>query len=168
MGRTDPTKLTANERKFLLLYPQHNFDGGATWRAMNPKKKGKKFYDTSKSAACMTLKNIRRKLGSAFWEEMGLSDDQIARVYREAMDATIVKPFCNDGVIIEAGPYVDHSTRKSAADSVAKLKGLFVDKHEVSGPGGGPIEHALAELPEEALRALASRSRCGTGEKASD
>lgn len=44
----------------------------------------------------------------------------------------------------------------------------WVERQEVSGPDGGPIHHALDEFPEEALRAIAGRSRRGVGASLSD
>jgi hypothetical protein len=47
-------------------------------------------------------------------------------------------------------------------------RGYGINRQEVSGPDGGPIQHALNEFPEEALRALAGRSRRGAGTPAPD
>jgi hypothetical protein len=49
----------------------------------------------------------------------------------------------------------------------AKHRG-YVERQEVTGADGGPIHHALDEIPEEALRAIAGRSRSRTGATAAD
>lgn len=49
----------------------------------------------------------------------------------------------------------------------AKHRG-YVERQEISGPDGGPIHHALDEIPEEALRAIAGRGRRGTGTPPAD
>jgi hypothetical protein len=49
----------------------------------------------------------------------------------------------------------------------AKHRG-YVERQEVTGADGGPIHHALDEIPEEALRAIAGRSRSRTGAAAAD
>lgn len=124
MGRTDPKVLTALERRFLLLYAQHEYNGMRTARAMWPKKNWAS-DNAAASYASRILSGIKAKLGNEFWEHLGLDDERIARVYREATDAQIVKPMLGPGgAILEAGPYVDHPTRVRAADSLAKLRGL--------------------------------------------
>lgn len=50
-----------------------------------------------------------------------------------------------------------HVWRFNARDAIAALKllarhtGGFVDRHEVSGPGGGPIEHRVSEMSDDEL-----------------
>ena len=39
--------------------------------------------------------------------------------------------------------------KKGALDSLAKHLGMFVEKHEHSGPGGGPIETKITDFPPE-------------------
>jgi phage terminase small subunit len=51
-----------------------------------------------------------------------------------------------------------------ALEMLAKHHKLITEKVEHSGPDGGPIRHALSEMSEEALRAIAGRGRGGAGE----
>jgi phage terminase small subunit len=46
--------------------------------------------------------------------------------------------------------------RKGARDAAAKIIGAFVDRKEISGPGGAPVKLDLSALSEEQLRALAA------------
>lgn len=46
--------------------------------------------------------------------------------------------------------------RKGARDAAAKIIGAFVDRKEISGPGGAPVKLDLSALSEEQLRALAT------------
>ncbi len=63
--------------------------------------------------------------------------------------------------------------KKGALDSVARHLGMFIERTEHSGPGGGPIQHAslgLADLTEEernALRAILARRAGEPGSGAS-
>lgn len=60
------------------------------------------------------------------------------------------------------------SDKVRALEILARHHKLLTEKVEYSGPDGGPIHHALDELPEEALRALAGRGRRGTGTPPAD
>lgn len=46
--------------------------------------------------------------------------------------------------------------RRGARDAAAKIIGAFVDRKEISGPGGEPLKLDLSALSEEQLRALAT------------
>ena len=54
-----------------------------------------------------------------------------------------------------------------AADSLAKLYGLFIDRRELSGRDGGPIQFDLSSLTDEELATLepllAAMARSGAG-----
>jgi hypothetical protein len=165
MGRGNKDELIASERRFLIHYVQ---SGNATdaYRKTFPKKKL-----TDGSAATLGWKlvgRIRKILGDSWWDEFGLTDAEIARVFREGMEATLIKPMAIDKCLVEAGPYTDHPTRIRAGEVAAKLKGRFVEKHELTGPGGGPIQHALEEMSEEELASFIRRGRFGPGKGEAD
>ena len=60
------------------------------------------------------------------------------------------------------------SDKVRALEILAKHHKLLTEKVELTGKDGGPIHHALDELPEEALRAIAGRGRRGTGTPPAD
>jgi|GEM_PF-5835549 len=51
--------------------------------------------------------------------------------------------------IVEQTTRVKFADRKAALDSLCKITGLFIDRQEHSGPGGGPIEHRWTNFPKE-------------------
>jgi hypothetical protein len=132
VGNANPSELTARERKFLVLYPECGFNAAAAIRRVFPRRPFASDV-SARVAGCQMLARIRKKLGPEYWDALGLSDEEIARVYREGMEATEVKVGFYEGGAVEAGPYVDHRTRVKAADSVAKLKGLFTERIEHLG-----------------------------------
>ena len=60
------------------------------------------------------------------------------------------------------------SDKVRALEILARHHKLLTEKVELTGKDGGPIHHALDELPEEALRAIAGRGRRGTGTPPAD
>jgi phage terminase small subunit len=74
----------------------------------------------------------------------------------------------------ESREHIGHNRKLKLSDKVRALEilarhhKLLTEKVEYSGPDGGPIHHALDELSEEALRAIAGRGRRGTGTPPAD
>lgn len=58
--------------------------------------------------------------------------------------------------------------KPKALEILAKHHKMLTEKVEMTGAGGGPIAHALAEMSEEQLRALAGGSNSGVGKTPSD
>lgn len=48
----------------------------------------------------------------------------------------------------QAGVKFKLHDKKAVLDSIAKMLGLFVEKQEISGPGGGPVEVVFTKSPE--------------------
>jgi hypothetical protein len=61
---------------------------------------------------------------------------------------------------IARDPKQPASVRLAALDSLDKVQGKFVDRHEHSGPGGGPIDvrMELEQLSSEQLRKIAEEA----------
>jgi len=141
---------------------------------------GKKQKDAARDAglneqyASVVLKKreVRATLVSLM-DKAGLSDKKLLSVHKEMLGASktvSIVPMKGEtegrdasASSVEFVNVPDWQARGKALEMGYKLKGAFVEKHEVSGPGGGPIDYAVKELPEEALRAIAGRSRRGTG-----
>jgi len=106
-------------------------------------------------------------------DKAGLSDKNLLSVHKEMLGASktvsiVPKKGETEGrdateSSVEFVDVPDWQARGKALEMGYKLKGAFIERHEVSAPGGGPIEYAIKEFPEEALRAIASRSRRGVG-----
>jgi phage terminase small subunit len=60
------------------------------------------------------------------------------------------------------------SDKVRALEILARHHKLLTEKVELTGADGGPIAHALTEMSEEQLRALAGQSRRGAGTPSSD
>lgn len=110
-------------------------------------------------------KEIKAKVNvEMLMESVGLSKVRIFRALDEGLRAKHVKPFLSrkTGRIVEAGPYVDHPTRVKAASEAAKIAGLVVEKHEHSGPGGGPVEYTNVQRAARVAALLhAAKTRAG-------
>jgi hypothetical protein len=60
-------------------------------------------------------------------------DKALTRI-KQALDADVIKVFCTNGIITEAGPYVDHPTRLKAAEMVIVLNDAKpAEKHNHTG-----------------------------------
>ena len=69
------------------------------------------------------------------------------------LSATVTKVFCNNGEVIEAGPYADHPTRLKAAEMVVVLNDAKpAERHEVNVTGN------LAERIRDARERTKDRS----------
>ena len=96
----------------------------------------------------------------ALMEKAGLSDKRLLEVHSEMLDASktvsiIPKKGETEGrdataSSVEFVDVPDWQARGKALEMGYKLKGAFIEKHEVSGPGGGPaMFRILFESPKE-------------------
>lgn len=154
--------LTMRERKFFFAYVEKG-----TLQAAAQTIRKYPSVNAAKVSGCRYWQQIKKKVDvEMLMELVGLSKVRIFRKLDEGLEATFVKPMSRTlpgdkagAEIVECGPYIDHPTRVKAASEAAKIGGLVIEKHEHAGPGGGPINHALSEMSEDALRALAGRGR---------
>lgn len=164
-GKPDETGidlLTMQQRRFFAAYVQKGTLGAAA-RTL------RKF--PSRAAATVAgvrfWKEIKAKVDvETLMESVGLSKVRIFQRLDEGLDAKHVKPFLSrkTGRIVEAGPYIDHPTRVKAAAEAAKIGGLVVERHEHTGPGGGPIQYGDTERAAR-VAALLHEARKRAGKK---
>jgi phage terminase small subunit len=87
----------------------------------------------------------------AILEKAGLSDEYIAGKHKEIVDAT--KPVslmhADDPTRQTTIDIPDHMSRAKGIDMYYKVRGKYVEKKEITGPGGGPIK--IESLSNEQL-----------------
>lgn len=66
-------------------------------------------------------------------EKAGITDEKLAKRLNEGLDAKETKFFQHQGLVISKRTVVDHGARKNYLDTVLKLKGHLVEKHEIIG-----------------------------------
>ena len=116
---------------------------------------------TAKSQAASILLNpVIKGTYCEILEKAGLTDEFAAGVHKDLMIATdeITTP---DGQKV-LGTKPDHTIRARGLDMFYKVRGRYVEKKEISGKDGGPIE--FANLTDEELQLIASGSRRGRSE----
>ena len=112
--------------------------------------KGKTLRDASKDAGlnesyastALRQPKIRATL-QELMEKTGLGDKSLLAVHRQMLGASrtvsaISGKDANAGTV-DFIDVPDWQARGKALEMGYKLKGAFVEKHEVSGPGGGPV-----------------------------
>ena len=126
--------LTIKEKRFLEKYLQ-----------------GKPLYECAKYAGSKSndrasLTNIgyltMRKLDISMEEILslnGITDQRLAEKLNEGLDAKTRYRGTWRGDIVESDPFPDTSNRLKALELAARMRGLFIDKHELTGRDGGDI-----------------------------
>ena len=74
----------------------------------------------------------------------GLTDDVLARKIREGLEADRATYASFRGKFLDERRDPDYSARAKYAEMLARLKGLFIDRHELTGREGGDIVLQIA------------------------
>lgn len=129
--------LTIKQRKWIKLYLEL---GNATEAAIQ-------VYDTEnrESAAQIGWENLRKLDYTDFLEEAGITDDLLQKKIFEGLDATRTVSAVKTGKQASAAEtdfidVPDFMARHKYLETVLKLKHRLVDRQEISGPDGQPIE----------------------------
>jgi phage terminase small subunit len=123
-------KLTLKQKKFIKAYLA---TGNATQAAKDAG------YQSKSDAGYWDMGyQVLRKLEGSISEimaQMGLDDAMLAQKALEGLNATVVKPFAKDGIVISEPVYVDYATRAKYLEIIARMKGLLKDRvdHVASG-----------------------------------
>ena len=125
------------------------------------RKAGYKGSDTAVSvSASRALKsaNVRERFLAAMEGRKKLSDEALLEKLEEGLEARVTKFFSHEGRVVDQEDCIDFPTRGSYLTLAAKLKGLEVNKTEVTGAGGAALipdaSPAIAELSKEQLLSL--------------
>jgi hypothetical protein len=112
---------------------------GAARAAGYAARKGAK--DPEHALQQMGHENLKKlePLINEWMDEVGLSEARLKRKLVEGLDAEFHYHATSNGLITDVKSYPDHRVRKGFAELGLKLKGALVDRKELSGPGGGPI-----------------------------
>jgi len=137
-------RLNLKQQKFILHYLKEGNGAEAYRQSYN------ELANDTTAATCgsrlLTYADIKVVL-AAFQD---FRDEDLVLVRKTFVDAakTASKPIFgkdNEGQPILVMEQEDHAVRVKAAESLAKLHGLnAADKHELSGPNGGPVEFVVS------------------------
>jgi hypothetical protein len=122
-------------------------------------------YSTSSEAAlasagskAMKSANVRERFLAAMEGRKKLSDEALLEKLEEGLEARVTKFFSHEGRVVDQEDCIDFPTRGSYLTLAAKLKGLEVNKTEVTGAGGAALipdsSPAVAALTKEDLLRL--------------
>lgn len=86
---------------------------------------------------------LLKKVGLSMPEMLdlcGLTDEVLAEKLREALEANRLYLASFRGKFLDERKEPDVPTRLKAVELIGRMKGLFVDRHEITGKEGGEIE----------------------------
>ena len=78
----------------------------------------------------------------------GLTDEVIARKIKEGLEADRLYLTSFEGKFTDERTAPDVPTRLKATELLGKLRGYFIDRHELTGSGGGDIILAIKPATE--------------------
>jgi len=123
-------KLTLKQRRFIKAYIQ---TGNATQAAKDAG------YECKTDAAYAEMgsrlvRNVEARMCEILVEG-GLDNATLAKKALEGLNAMVVKPFAEHGVVVSEPAYIDYPTRAKYLEIIAKMKGLMKEKvdKKVSG-----------------------------------
>jgi len=127
-------ELTIKQRRFWKAYLE---TGNLAQSAKEAGARGK-----SSQALSMAGRHLLQAINPSsrdLLDELGLTDQLLAKKLEEGLSATDVRIASEHGIITDERFYADHATRSRFLEMAHKLKGSFIDKKEVVGKSGGPI-----------------------------
>ncbi len=77
----------------------------------------------------------------------GLTDEALSQPLKDGMQAQKVIVATWEGKITDRIDVEDHPTRLKAVELIGRMKGVFIDKHELSGKDGGDIILQVRSMP---------------------
>jgi len=127
-------KLTLKQRKFWKHYQIHHNGAAAAKYAGSNGKNG----NSLKVAGSLLLTSLNLSMPELL-NAQGLTDEALAQPLKDGMQAK--KPLIAtwEGKITDRIDVDDHPTRLKAAELIGRMKGVFVDRHELTGRDGGDI-----------------------------
>ena len=126
--------LAVKERRFLEAYLKgKSLAECAKYAGSKGKDK-----DSLKVIGHRMLININLSLNETL-DLSGLTDEVIARKLKEGLEAERLYLASYEGKFTDERTAPDVPTRLKATELLGKLRGYFVDRHELTGMGGGDI-----------------------------
>ena len=125
---------TVKERKFLKAYLEGKpLADCAKYAGSRGKDRG-----SLKVIGHRMLTKINLSLGEVL-DLSGLTDEVIARKIKEGLEADRLYLTSFEGKFTDERTAPDAPTRLKATELLGKLRGYFIDRHELTGNGGGDI-----------------------------
>ena len=134
------TNLTLKQRRFWKEYLKTQNLASAAKAAGS---KGKDLHCLSECGR-QILKSLELKMAELL-DAQGLTDENLNKTLSDGLNAkhTVVATF--QGKIGEEKSFVDHPTRVKYLDIAHRLRGNFIDRHEVTGKEGGELVIVVGE-----------------------
>lgn len=128
------SKLNSKQRKFLKHYLEHHNLAAAAKYA------GSEGHNTK----CLSEVGSRLldSVGMSFQEKLdayGLTDARLMQTINEGLQAKRLFLASYQGKFLDERKDDDHPTRSKYAELLGRMKGVFIDKHELTGKDGGDI-----------------------------
>ena len=127
-------KLTPKQRKFWKHYQEHN-DKAAAAKYAGCISKSVSGLSHQGNAILNTLQLSMPELLNA----QGLTDEALAEPLKNGIKAQKAIVATWEGKITDKLWIEDHPTRLKAAELIGRMKGVFIDRHELTGKDGGDI-----------------------------
>ena len=132
-------KLTLKQRKFWKHYIEHHKLCDAAKYA------GSKGKDTNSLSAIgyEILESLQLSMPELLNAE-GLTDKLLAEKTLEGLSADRVQIATWEGKITDQKAFTDFATRAKYIELLGRMKGVFIDRHELTGKDGGEISITYA------------------------
>ncbi len=115
---------------------------------------------TARGQAAAVLGNpVIQAAFSDILEKAGLSDEYVAGKHRELLEAKKIVSIRTEGEGVTEVTVPDYTARARGLDMYYKVAGRYLDKQEVSGKDGGPIQ--IEQLTDDELTAIIIAERRG-------
>lgn len=128
------TKLTPKERKFWVAYCET--------QSLTEAAKAMGSQGINTKSLCAVGRKVLDRIAPTLPETltaMGLDDDLVARKTLEGLSATRTALASFEGKFTDERILDDYPTRAKYLELLGRLKGAFVDRHEVTGKDGGDL-----------------------------
>ena len=140
---------TVKERRFLEAY----LKGKSL--AECAKYAGSKGKDTNslKVIGYRMLTNINLSMDEVL-DLAGVTDEVLAKKLQEGLEAERLYLSSFEGKFLDERKAPDVPTRLKAVELIGKIRGHFVDRHEVTGKGGGDITLVVAPATQRGAKGI--------------
>lgn len=127
-------KLTVKQRKFWSHYIQHH---NLAHAAKHAGSKGKDVKSLSQ-IGYQILESLQLSMPELLNAE-GLTDKLLAEKTLEGLNADRVQLASYEGKFLDEKHFTDYPTRAKYLELLGRMKGVFIDRHEITGKDGGDI-----------------------------
>jgi phage terminase small subunit len=84
----------------------------------------------------------------------GVTDEVVARKLMEGLEADRLYLASYEGKFLDERKAPDVSTRLKAVELIGRIRGHFVDRHEITGKGGGDITLVIAPATQRGVKEI--------------